>query len=84
MQLAARFSTLEVVKYLIGQGADIMAKGSVNHTPLHFAVLNSESEIVQYLLEKGADANVVENKGLTSLHPAVDSSSKVAPIITFI
>ncbi len=43
---------LDVVKYLVGKGADINAKDKGGRTPLSFA--GGKPEILKYLLENGA------------------------------
>lgn len=50
LYIAASWGHLEVVEYLVGQGAD------VDRFALHVAALEGKLEVVQYLIEQGADA----------------------------
>ena len=52
-------SDLKIVKYLVGNGADVNAMGKYYETPLHTAAKNGKVKIVKYLVEKGADVNAV-------------------------
>lgn len=48
-------ASLNVVKYLIEQGADIHATDANGWTPLHYAAYNGNSATVEYLLSVGAN-----------------------------
>ena len=48
-------STLEVMEFLLDQGADPSAKGHGHFTPLHDAVISREPDRVSLLLQHGAD-----------------------------
>jgi ankyrin repeat protein len=71
--LAAFFKRRDVVRYLLGGGADVRpASRQGGFTPLHSAVATDagacDVEIVRMLLEKGADPNAKSESGSTALH----------------
>ncbi|KAJ5071733.1 cyclin-dependent kinase inhibitor 2c [Anaeramoeba ignava] len=64
-------NTLETIKYLISNGADVNFGNFYNQSPLHFACQNQNEnklEIIKYLIEKGADINALTKNGETPLH----------------
>ena len=67
LQSAAAGGHWAVVKYLVGQGADVNAKDNVNGWPaLHYAANNGHLAVVKYLVEQGADVNATSNSGRTA------------------
>ena len=71
--LAAFFKRREVVRYLLGAGADPQpASRQGGFTPLHSAVATDagarDIEIVRMLLERGANPNARSQSGSTPLH----------------
>ncbi|KAK4245722.1 hypothetical protein C7999DRAFT_42801 [Corynascus novoguineensis] len=60
---AIRQGHLEVVKFLIEQGADIKAVTKDGRTPVHYATANGHLEVVKSLAEQGADFKAVTNNG---------------------
>jgi ankyrin repeat protein len=67
---AARTGQLEIVKLLIGKGADIHARTSRSETALHWAAREGQEEVVVYLLDKGALASHQDSIGHTPLMSA--------------
>ncbi len=57
----------EEVRMLLHMGADVNARGSTAHTPLHVAAFRDHSEVVNILLDHGADVDAVEENGNTPL-----------------
>jgi len=41
---------LEIVKLLVGRGADVMCKDTQGYTPLHAAAGGGQLDVVKYLL----------------------------------
>ena len=73
LQVASRHGHLEIVKFLIDNGAAVNAVGIDNRAALHFAIIRGHASIVRYLLENGADVNLRKRLGLTPLHVVVQS-----------
>ncbi|XP_041471850.1 uncharacterized protein LOC121421254 [Lytechinus variegatus] len=61
---------LDVVKYLIDQGAQANTANNAGVTPLHNASFNGHFDVVKYLIDQGAQANTANNAGITPLHSA--------------
>ena len=61
---------LSIVEILLENGADMAAKNSYGHTPLHQACCFGELEIVQTLLRHHADINA---KGRGDITPLVEA-----------
>lgn len=55
MHLAASRGRAEMVKVLIGQGADVNALDTKHFTPLHYAARNGYLDVVQLLIDNGAN-----------------------------
>ena len=62
---AAEWGQLEVVKYLIDNGADMEAKNNFGATALLYAASNEHLEVCQYLIEQGADLDAKDEDGET-------------------
>ena len=78
LHLATR---LELVRFLVDQGADIHAR-SDRRTPLHVAAGEGQSDAVAYLLTQGADINSRDECGHIALFDAVQGShSAVAKVL---
>jgi ankyrin repeat protein len=64
---AAAAGQLEIVKGLIGKGANVSAMITYeNKTALHFAAENGHEEVVAYLLQSGAQAGHQSREGFTA------------------
>ncbi|MBN1949017.1 MAG: ankyrin repeat domain-containing protein [Candidatus Cloacimonetes bacterium] len=68
---AAYKSSLESVKFMLEQGAEINAADSTGNIPLHMAAWRGSTEVVDYLLTRGADINIRADNGWTPLLNAV-------------
>ncbi|KAH9850291.1 ankyrin repeat-containing domain protein, partial [Lenzites betulinus] len=60
--------SVDIVRYLIDQGADVNRSDSGAWTPLHIAASGGFDEVVTELLGSGADVNQRNDKGLTPLY----------------
>ncbi len=72
LHLAAEFGQVDVVRLLLGRGADPNAV-SMNErraTPLHAAITARHRDTASLLLALGASPNAIEHGGLTALHLA--------------
>ncbi len=69
LHLAAFFSQLEVVQFLLSVGApwDQVARNPTLVQPLHSAVAGGSTAVVQTLLEAGAKPNATQQLGFTPL-----------------
>ncbi|SBT77070.1 acyl-CoA-binding protein, putative [Plasmodium ovale] len=56
---------LEIVKFLVNQGADINVEDSYGDTAIHIAAYSEKSDIINYLTSIGADLNRKNADGLT-------------------
>jgi len=77
-------NNVDLVKYLVEQGANIKAKYMWNNTPLHYAcdfgytpLSFQYLDVVKYLVEQGADVNAADddNYDSTPLHYACRSKN---------
>lgn len=73
LYFAARDNKVDVIKYLIEQGADINFQDSVSlQTPLYSTTYSmSRYDAFKYLVEQGANLDLQEIDGWTALHHAV-------------
>jgi len=80
---AAYLGNIDIVKYLVGCGANVNPYPDVHHTnertPLMYAALHCDIDMVKYLVEKGADVNVYSpDKDETVLKLALQSFRRPA------
>jgi ankyrin repeat protein len=55
-----KYATLEIVEYLLQQGASPNLEGAYSHTPLSLAVQNGYPHLVEVLLRYGANPDIME------------------------
>ena len=65
-------SCLELVMFLVEQGADLHARNCINRTPLHVAAGRGQLDTVNYLLNQGADINSRDQCGFSALTVAIE------------
>lgn len=73
--IAVRFRDLEMVKFLLQNGADPNLRLFEGNTALHLAVICEELPIVDALLENEADPHAKNKYGYTPLHLAAIGSN---------
>jgi ankyrin repeat protein len=61
---------LELLTFLLDNGALVNAKDDEGSTPLHKAARLRNHKVVNWLIENGADLNIRDNKSRTPLHIA--------------
>ena len=69
---------LDVIKVLLGQGADVDVRGSGGLSALHCAAMSGSGEVIDLLLDEGAGVNEKDARGSTPLHYASRSGHKAA------
>lgn len=63
-----RTDSMEVIEYLVNNGADLEKGDSREGTPLLHACIGADSEVLLFLISKGANVNCQDNEGFTPLH----------------
>ncbi|KAF8541975.1 hypothetical protein BDD12DRAFT_775371, partial [Trichophaea hybrida] len=71
LSYVSRFGYLELVKYLLVNGADISAADEYGSTPLHLASRYGHEAVAWLLLDKGANVSTAQKDGSTPLHLAL-------------
>jgi len=69
---AAYRGHIEMVKYLVLQGAYINDIDNDGYTPLHITSYEGDIELMKYLISNGANVNAKDNIGETPLHIAAE------------
>ena len=70
LHFAAKAGQLEVVEFLLNDGADVNARTHHDETPLMEAVDHGHDRVAELLLKNKADVNAVTVSGKTALHGA--------------
>ena len=73
---AVRAGDKAKVEGLLSKGANIDEKDAYHLTPLHWAIIESQTGIAKYLIEKGANVSLRDGKNMTPLHWAVIEDKK--------
>ena len=68
LSVAADNGHLDIVRFLVEQGADMEKIDNCGWTPLLASSANGHLELVRYLLEQGANRDKESRNGVTSLH----------------
>ncbi|MFH2142491.1 MAG: ankyrin repeat domain-containing protein [Bacteroidota bacterium] len=64
---ASKYGHIEVVMFLIDQGAEVNLTVNTGSTPFQIAVQHNQMEIANYLITKDADVNHKDITGMSSL-----------------
>ena len=72
--LAAGEGKLDVVRYLLDEGADVNARENWGSTPLIEAAYSGHIDVIKELLLRGADINVISEQG-TALDIAINRNN---------
>jgi len=75
LRYACGFGRRDVVEFLLGKNADLLAHGGDGQTPLHWAVFNGQPEMVKLLLAHDAPLEVQNIYGGTALGQALWSAA---------
>jgi len=79
---AAAKGDLEVINFLLVNGADINAVDAKGRTALHFAASSGRVRIVKYLINKGADIKIRDKSGRSAHFYAKKANyTKIADIL---
>lgn len=62
---AVEVGNLEIIKFLVNEGADINCKGNDEETPLHIAAEYAGADIIKYLCQNGARVDLRNKEGAT-------------------
>lgn len=76
LHYAADKGYIDIVKYLVSNGANAQAKDIDGDSPLHWASFAGKTEIIKILVLKGVDVNQKNNDKETPLHTAVRQGKK--------
>ncbi|KAL6966599.1 hypothetical protein U1Q18_032381 [Sarracenia purpurea var. burkii] len=71
LHMASANGHLDIVDYLIRNGADVNASNVEKNTPLHWACLNGHIEVVKNLILAGASVSVLNSHERTPMDEAV-------------
>lgn len=73
---AAIENKLEIIRWLLYNGADPNHQDRMGYTALHFAGQEKHVDVAKLLLEKGANPNISDNHGNTPLWTAIFNSKQ--------
>ena len=69
--LAAAYGHIDILRYLVENGADINACSDDHCTPLMIAIKMGHIDVATYLVEHGAKVDLKDDRGCTALHHAM-------------
>lgn len=71
LHTAVQENNMDMVRQLLGEGANVNMRNVEFQAPLHIAVQNQCSDIITFLLDKGADVNMPNGNSDMPLHIAI-------------
>eukprot|EP01086_Lenisia_limosa_P005587 TRINITY_DN2267_c0_g1_i1.p1 TRINITY_DN2267_c0_g1~~TRINITY_DN2267_c0_g1_i1.p1 ORF type:complete len:630 (-),score=123.28 TRINITY_DN2267_c0_g1_i1:24-1913(-) len=76
LHTAAEYGTVEMIEYLLNEGADIHARDTQEHfAPIHFACFQKEPAVLECLLSRGASKDTQNGNDMTPLDMAVEKGN---------
>lgn len=76
LNVAAHYDNVRILKTLVNSGADVNSKNNFGYTPLHSALLCSETfDAAFYLISQGADVSAKDNRGITPFEYCLEKPS---------
>lgn len=77
IHMAVEWRHVEVIKYLLSQGADPVARcEGTGSTPLHLAAVHGNVDVATLLLKQNINPDIVDNDGGTALGSAIRFGNK--------
>lgn len=73
---ASQNGSLDIVKLLAENKADLNKKASNGISPIDIAFQNDHLDIMKYLIEQGADINLTDNNGMSLISKIIVKNSK--------
>lgn len=73
LRYAVKFSTVDIMQFLLKEGWDLNQADEDGNTLLHYAARCNRREVMEYLIKKELDVNCFNKEGLTPLHVATES-----------
>jgi ankyrin repeat protein len=74
IQIAARNGALDIVKFLVKNGADSGSRGRLGETLFHVAAGNGHVNVMKWLVERGMMHTLVDMHGQSAAHVAARRS----------
>lgn len=85
VSVAARTGDVDVLKLLIGHGADVSAvSSSSGRRALHVAAANNMVRVIDALVEAGADLGAQDARGKTPLHCAMEDDDSCEALVALL
>jgi ankyrin repeat protein len=73
LHLAAREGNVDIINYLVSEGANVNSRNIADETPIHLAANSGNLDVVIQLISNGANINVKDSIGNTPLHDAAEN-----------
>ena len=84
LHIATEIGHVDVIRYLVEQGADVEKMTGSCFTPLMIASLYEQFDAAQCLLQEGADVNMANPRNETALHfAACNGNIEIATLLMF-
>lgn len=81
LHYAAWHGATNIVRFLLGAGADVNARGNNGKTPLHYAALYEKVPVARALLAAGAAVDAVNDFGFTPLFTAIRARADTRRVV---